>query len=75
MAELKQIRVFLKDAAPIAGIERHLAKKGEGDVSLVLLLDEGRREVEVHLPGRRTVTPQVASALRAVPGVLQVDLV
>jgi DNA polymerase-3 subunit alpha len=75
MAGLKQIRVFVRDAATIPGIEKHLAQKGEGEASLVLLLDEGRREVEVRLPGRRPVTPQVASAIRALNGVVQVELV
>jgi DNA polymerase-3 subunit alpha len=37
-------------------------------------LGEGR-EVEVRLPGKYTITPQIASALRSVRGVAQVDLV
>ncbi len=75
MASLKQIRVFVNDPATIPGIEKHLSTKGEGEASLVLMLEEGRREVEVRLPGKRIVTPQVASALRAVRGVVQVELV
>ncbi len=43
--------------------------------SLVLMLEEGKREVEMRLPGRFAVTPQTASALRAVKGVVQVELV
>jgi DNA polymerase-3 subunit alpha len=72
---LTRLRVFLKDQKPLALIGQKLAKKGEGDVSLVLSLDEGNREVEVKLPGRFAVTPGVASAIRAVPGVEQVELV
>jgi DNA polymerase-3 subunit alpha len=75
VAGLKQIRVFLRDEAPLPSLSRHLAGKGDGEVSLVLLLEEGRREVEMRLPGRFPVTPQVASALRAVKGVVQVELV
>jgi DNA polymerase-3 subunit alpha len=75
MAGLKQIRVFMNDASTIAGVEKQLAQKGDGEASLVLVLDEGRREVEVRLPGRRAVTPQAASALRAMKGVVQVELV
>ena len=41
-------------------------------VSLVLQLEEGQREVEVKLPGRFQVTPQVASAIKAIQGVLDV---
>jgi DNA polymerase-3 subunit alpha len=75
MAGLKQIRVFIEDVASVPAIEKHLAEKGDGEASLVLLLDEGRREVEVRLPGRRPVTPQVASVLRSLKGVKAVELV
>ena len=75
MAGLKQIRVFLRDGAPLPSLAKHLGQKGEGAVSFILMLQEGKQEVEVSLPGRYTVTPQIASALRAVKGVVQVDLV
>jgi DNA polymerase-3 subunit alpha len=74
MASLKQMRVFLSDSAPLPSLEKQLSRKGEGEVSVVLLLGEGR-EVEVRLPGKYTITPQIASALRTVRGVAQVDLV
>ncbi len=75
MAGLKQIRVFVRDAAPLNSVQRQLGTKGEGEASLVLLLEEGKQEVEMRLPGRYAVTPQIASALRAVRGVVQVELV
>jgi DNA polymerase-3 subunit alpha len=74
-AGLKQIRVFLRDEAPLPSLHKHISGKGDGEVSLVLLLEEGRREVEMRLPGRHPVSPQVASALRSVKGVVQVELV
>jgi DNA polymerase-3 subunit alpha len=74
-AGLKQLRVYFRDEAPLASLEKQLAAGGEGEVSFVLLLEEGQREVEMRLPGRRSVTPQIASALRAVRGVVQVELV
>jgi DNA polymerase-3 subunit alpha len=74
MASLKQIRVFLRDDAPLPSVQKHLAGRGEGEVSLVLLRDSGR-EVEMRLPGRFAISPQIASALRAVRGVVQVELV
>ena len=37
--------------------------------------DDARREIELRLPGRYAVSPQIASALRAVKGVEQVELV
>ena len=47
MAGLKQIRVFLRDDAPLPSLEKHLGQKGEGAVSFILMLEEGQREVEV----------------------------
>jgi DNA polymerase-3 subunit alpha len=75
VAGLKQIRVYMRDEAPLPSVQKHIAGQGEGEVSLVLLLEEGRREVEMRLPGRYAVSPQIASALRAVRGVVQVELV
>jgi DNA polymerase-3 subunit alpha len=41
---------------------------------MVLLLDSAT-EVEVRLPGRFKVSPQIAGAIKAVPGVVEVQLV
>ena len=43
-------------------------------MSLVLILDDGDREVEVKLPGKYMASPQIAGALRAVPGVVDVHM-
>ena len=40
---------------------------------LVLMLEEGQREVEMRLPGRYKVTPQIAGAIKAIPGVVMVQ--
>src|SRR6266516_59023 len=44
----------------------------DGDVSLVLMLDL-QTEVEVKLPGRFKVSPQIAGAIKAVAGVVDVQ--
>jgi DNA polymerase-3 subunit alpha len=41
----------------------------------VVLLLSGGTEVEVKLPGRFAVSPQIAGALKAVPGVVEVQAV
>jgi DNA polymerase-3 subunit alpha len=41
---------------------------------MVLMLNGGA-EVEVRLPGRFKVSPQIAGAIKAVPGVVQVEAV
>ncbi|HVY57602.1 MAG TPA: DNA polymerase III subunit alpha, partial [Xanthobacteraceae bacterium] len=44
----------------------------DGEVSVVLMLGDGA-EVEVRLPGRFRVSPQIAGAIKAVPGVVEVQ--
>jgi DNA polymerase-3 subunit alpha len=68
----KGLRVFLRSDAPIEGVAKRLDGKGDGEVSMVLMLPEGA-EVEVKLPGRFKVSPQIAGAIKAVPGVVAVE--
>jgi DNA polymerase III subunit alpha len=81
----KGLRVFLRDEKPIEAIGKRLAQppagaaragaaRPDGEVSMVLLLSGGT-EVEVRLPGRFAVSPQIAGALKAVPGVVEVQAV
>jgi DNA polymerase III subunit alpha len=77
------LRVFLRNEEPIAGVARRLeptrngngrngTEAGEGEVSMVLMLQNGS-EVEVKLPGRFKVSPQIAGAIKAVTGVVTVE--
>jgi DNA polymerase III subunit alpha len=76
MARQKQdVRVFLRDASALGHLATRLKERGESRVSMILILDNGQQEVEVELPGRFAVTPQVASSLRAMPGIESVELV
>jgi len=73
------LRVFLRDQAPIESVAKRLegptgAARDHGEVALVLMLGEGT-EVEVKLPGRFKVSPQIAGAIKAVPGVVTVEAV
>ena len=74
----KGLRVFLRNQAPIDAVAKRLEParpgpaNGDGEVSVVLMLAQGT-EVEVKLPGRFKVSPQIAGAIKAVPGVVQVE--
>jgi DNA polymerase III subunit alpha len=79
----KGLRVFLRDDAPLDGVAKRLeplalsgsrngADHGDGEVSMVLMLGNGN-EVEVRLPGRFKVSPQIAGAIKAVTGVVTVE--
>jgi len=68
------------DAAAPNGAVRGAAAKSaptpaggaDGDVSLVLMLDL-ETEVEMKLPGRFKISPQIAGAIKAVAGVIDVQ--
>jgi DNA polymerase-3 subunit alpha len=73
--------VFLRNEAPLDGLVRRLepggasrngADSADGEVSMVLMLQNGS-EVEVKLPGRFKVSPQIAGAIKAVAGVVTVE--
>ncbi len=76
------LRVFLRDEEPLSGVAKRLEptrngksaaeQSGDGEVSVVLLLQNGS-EVEVKLPGRLKVSPQIAGAIKAVTGVVTVE--
>ncbi|KQZ00986.1 DNA polymerase III subunit alpha [Pseudolabrys sp. Root1462] len=73
----KGLRVFLRDGAPLEGVAKRLEPvparaSGAGEVSMILMLAQGT-EVEVKLDGRYKVSPQIAGAIKAVPGVVQVE--
>lgn len=87
----KGLRIFLRDSRPLESIERRLQmndngdpagtakvpasrQAGEGEVSLVMMLDL-ETEVEIKLPGRFRVSPQIAGAIKAVTGVVDVQAI
>lgn len=67
------LKIFLRDADPLPSIVQRLDKSGKAPIHLILTIDKGRREVEMALPARYTVTPKIKSALKAVPGVWDVQ--
>ncbi|WGD31445.1 DNA polymerase III subunit alpha [Ancylobacter sp. WKF20] len=75
----KSMRIFLRSPEPLESVASRLNTlagngRGDGEVALVLLLGErGATEVEVKLPGRFNLSPQIAGALKAVPGVVDVE--
>jgi DNA polymerase-3 subunit alpha len=53
----------------------HLKKKGDSPVSLIVIKGEGGGEVEIALPKTYQVSPPIAGAVKAIPGVVDVELV
>ncbi len=74
-AKQKQdMRIFVRDEKPMNALVERLKQQGDAKVSVVVIVDQGGEEIEVELPGKRLVSPQIAGALRAVPGVVSVEL-
>ncbi len=71
----QDLRIFLRDAKPLDNIASFISNPGDGKVSFVLVQDNGAREIEIQLRNKVQVTSRIASALKAVPGVLEVELV
>ncbi|MBB3770461.1 DNA polymerase-3 subunit alpha [Angulomicrobium tetraedrale] len=75
----KSMRIFLRSSEPLDSVASRLGSlagggRGDGEVAFVLLLGEhGATEVEVKLPGRFALSPQIAGAIKAVPGVVAVE--
>jgi len=74
--------VTVRPDTPIEQIAKRLQNGGgkpdakadaKGEVAIIVSLDGGLSEVEVKLPGRFPVSPQVAGNVRAVEGVLEVQ--
>ncbi|MGX5805835.1 DNA polymerase III subunit alpha [Bradyrhizobium sp. Arg314] len=69
----KALRIFVRDDRPSPTIQSQLKQRGDSQVSIIVLKGaEG--EVEIDL-GRYRISPQIASAMRAVQGVVEVELV
>jgi len=68
------LRIFMRDAKPFNAFRSQLRDGGDSDISLILVRADGEREVEIALPGKFRVSPQMASAIKASPGVIDVEL-
>ncbi len=82
----REMSVFIRDEAPLQSLKHRLEAHvttgsgarpvagRPGQVQIIVLLDEGKREVELRLPGMYRVNADIAGALRDIPGVVDVHL-
>ncbi|WP_293801066.1 DNA polymerase III subunit alpha [uncultured Bosea sp.] len=70
--------VYLRDDKAVASVAERIrpreATRAEGKVSIIMIIDDGAQEVEIELPGKFPVNQQIANAVRAAPGVVDVRL-
>ncbi|MBI1981711.1 MAG: DNA polymerase III subunit alpha [Methylocystis sp.] len=69
----KGLRVVVGDESPLDRIKTRLTGRGDGEVSILLKRERGQEEIEIRLPGTYSVNAEIAGALRAIPGVLEVE--
>ncbi|MBB5072966.1 DNA polymerase-3 subunit alpha [Bartonella callosciuri] len=70
----KMMRIFIKTVDMLPQIEQNLDLGGNGEVGLILIQEDGLREVEIALPNRYKVSSRVASAMKSIQGVVNVEL-
>ncbi|MET0173871.1 MAG: DNA polymerase III subunit alpha [Agrobacterium vaccinii] len=70
----KALRVYLRDSGPMKSLAHHL-NKGDGSVYFVLIKDDGQREIELELPGKYRISPEIGAAFRSAVGVIDVELI
>jgi DNA polymerase-3 subunit alpha len=75
LRQKQDMRVFVRDDRPIMALTERLKGPGDAKVSIIVIVGAGDEEIEIELPGKRQATPQIAGAIRAVPGVVSVELV
>ncbi|MGM0583996.1 MAG: DNA polymerase III subunit alpha [Pseudomonadota bacterium] len=73
------LRVYVNDPSAVGSVKARLAfgagqgRRGGGPVNLVLMAPDLPCEVEMRLPGEYPLTPQIAGAIKAVEGVMEVE--
>ena len=82
------MQIFASDPQPLNSIARRISgslvngaaasprrsRNGGGTVSLVLLLDGGRRDVVIELDGNFKLSPDIAGSMKSIDGVVDVTL-
>ncbi len=73
MAIQAGLKIFVDNADPLESIATRLSGGGSAPVNLILTVDGGLREVEISLGSDFVITPQIKGAIKAVPGVMDVQ--
>jgi DNA polymerase-3 subunit alpha len=69
------LKIRLSDPAPIPAIARELKQAGKGLITLIVPGGSDNQEVEIALPRRVQVSPQLKSTLASLSGVAEIETV
>ena len=73
----KGLQIFLRTPEALPSLQTILGERGQseagmGEVSIVAMTPD-RAEAEIRLPGRYRISPQIAGAIKAIPGIVAVE--
>ena len=68
----KGLQIFVRTPDALPSLQRILGERGEGEVSIVAMTFD-RAEAEIKLPGRYRISPEIAGAIKAIPGIVAVE--
>jgi DNA polymerase-3 subunit alpha len=69
------VEVFVDGADAVDSLAKLLAREKPGRGVVKLKVPDGASEIEVRLPGRWAVTTETRQAIKAIPGVVHVEMV
>ena len=69
----RNIRIFMRDQQPFDNLMPLMKPRGDGKVSIVVIQGNGEREVEIQLREKYHLGSRLASAIKAVPGIIDVQ--
>ena len=68
----KGLQIFVRTPDALPSLQRMLGERGEGEVSIVAVTPD-RAEAEIKLPGRYRISPEIAGAIKTIPGIVAVE--
>ena len=66
--------VEMDNPKPLAAIKAQLKERGDGEVTLMVSRDSGRRRYRIRLSGGYRLNPALAQAIKSLEGVVEVKL-
>ncbi|KKB78042.1 DNA polymerase III subunit alpha [Devosia soli] len=68
----RQLTIFAADSKALPAVGAQLKRGGNGTVSFVVIRDAGAKEYEIELPGKYSVSAEVAGGIKALEGITDV---
>ena len=68
----RRLTIFTANEKALGPVSAQLKRGGNGTVSFVVIRDAGAREYEIELPGKYSVSAEVAGGIKALDGIIDV---